>query len=54
MFKSSRHEVRDFTTLNPSSGQGISELYHRIREQLELEGTSGGCLIQNPCSSRAT
>lgn len=28
--------------------------FHRITERLRLEGTSGGDLVQRPCSSRAT
>ena len=32
----------------------VFNFYHRITERLRSEGTSGGCLVQPPFSSRAT
>jgi len=33
---------------------GLKNQKHTITEWLRLEGTSGGHLVQTPCSSRAT
>jgi len=42
-----RHSITEVTRF-------LEKLFNRITEQLRLEGTCGGYLVQAPCSSRDT